>query len=270
MKPLFAKKVKFSDLQEQLQSHFSLTQFSQYSINHLVRDVFPNVVSKQVGKSKHRYFFGMGQNTPISASQSDASVISSPSTGQASAMESVNVAELLLKISQLEDRMKQLERESHSSMIQQADSILQHKSTITHGPDTIDNFHGFNMDSVVAELEKQAPELCQLFKMIGDIKRNAAEDETTTEGIKAIILCSLCSLLNARSSRAKGLQLMISLMLIARATARQVSHIHVAESHLYMRIIMHVYCTLDNCSLEPHWFVHVIYFDMELSNEAHH
>ena len=106
-------------------------------------------------------------------------------------------------------------------MIQQADLILQHKSIIiTQGPDTLDNFYEFNMDSVVAELEKQTPELYQLFEMIGDTKRNADGDELSTEGIKAI--CSLCSLLNARSGRVKGLQLMISLMLIARATARQV------------------------------------------------
>ena len=85
----------------------------------------------------------MGQNTPIDATQSDMSVTSSPSTSQASTMEGVNVADLL-KISQLEDRVKRLDRESHSSMIQQADSILQHKSIVTQGPDTLDNFHDFN------------------------------------------------------------------------------------------------------------------------------
>ena len=73
----------------------------------------------------------------------------------------------------------------------------------------------------VAELEKHSPELYQLFEKVGDTERNAEGDEQSTEGVKAI--CSLCSLLNARSSRAKGLQLMMSLMLIARSTARQVS-----------------------------------------------
>lgn len=220
-----AKKVKVSDLHEQLQSQFPLAQLSPYSVSRSIQGAFPNAVSRRFGKSKHKYIFGMAQNIPISATQSDTSTISSssPSTSQASAMEGVNVADLLVRISQLEDRVKELERESHSSMIQQADLILQHKSIITQGPDTLDNFHEFNMDSVVAELEKQTPELYQLFEMIGDTKRNADgnEDELSTEGIKAI--CSMCSLLNARSSRVKGLQLMISLMLIARATARQVS-----------------------------------------------
>ena len=39
-------------------------------------------------------------------------------------------------------------------MTQQADLILQHKSIITQGPDTLDNFREFNMDCVVAEVEK--------------------------------------------------------------------------------------------------------------------
>ena len=38
--------------------------------------------------------------------------------------------------------------------------------------------------------------------------------------IKAVT--SLCSLLNARSVRTKGLQLLISMMLVARATSKQV------------------------------------------------
>lgn len=98
--------------------------------------------------------------------------------------------------------------------------------------------HEFNMDHVVAELEKQTPELYQLFEMIGDTKRNADDGELSTEGIKAI--CSLCSLLNARSSRAKGLQLMISLMLIARATARQVSHTNLPACKVYLYTLNYV------------------------------
>ncbi len=40
---------------------------------------------------------------------------------------------------------------------------------------------------------------------------------------------SLCTLLNARSARAKGVQLMISLMLVARATNKQVHNALVAQ-----------------------------------------
>ena len=37
------------------------------------------------------------------------------------------------------------------------------------------------------------------------------------------VLVSLCTLLNARSSRTIGLQLFLSLMLVARGTAKQVT-----------------------------------------------
>ena len=51
-----------------------------------------------------------------------------------------------------------------------------------------------------------APDLLNLFCTLGEMKRNANEEQgLMTEDIKA--LCSLC--LNARSMRVKGLQLMI-------------------------------------------------------------
>ena len=62
-----------------------------------------NAVSKRVEKSKHKYYFAVGQNIPISATQSDTSMSSSPSTSHASAMEGVNIADL--RISQLEKQL---------------------------------------------------------------------------------------------------------------------------------------------------------------------
>ena len=94
-----AKKVKFSDLHEQLQSQFPLAQLSPYSVSRSIQGAFPNAVSRRCGKSKHKYIFGMAQNIPISATQSETSTSNSPSTSQASAMEGVNVADLLVRIS---------------------------------------------------------------------------------------------------------------------------------------------------------------------------
>ena len=58
-------------------------------------------------------------------------------------------------------------------------------------------------------------------------QRNARDGARPDEELKAVI--ALCTLLNARSARVKGLQLMVSLMLVARATSRQV--------HMYIRLI---------------------------------
>ena len=56
---------------------------------------------------------------------------------------------------------------------------------------------------------------------MGDIRRNAKDEHTLTQNeIKALV--SLCVLANARSRQTKGLQLFISIMLIAHAVNKQV------------------------------------------------
>ena len=53
---------------------------------------------------------------------------------------------------------------------------------------------------------------------LGDTTRN--REDATTEEVK--VVASMCSLLNARSARMNGLQLLVSMMLVARATSREV------------------------------------------------
>ena len=102
----------------------------------------------------------------------------------------------------------------------QADAVIQHKSAVSQGPISLETFNTLDFQSVITELQAQAPDLYALFMLLGDVKRNAKRDEVTTEQTKAI--SSMCSLLNARSARMKGLQLLVSMMLVARATSRQV------------------------------------------------
>jgi hypothetical protein len=92
---------------------------------------------------------------------------------------------------------------------------------VIQGPDTIDHLHEFSIDSIISDLRQHSPDLYSLFLKIGNTRRNTCDDKgLSTEDIKAV--ASLCTLLNARSNRVKGLQL-INLMLITRATSRQVS-----------------------------------------------
>ena len=129
---------------------------------------------------------------------------------------------LLLEIQALKDRINELERSASSTALlcSQADAVAHHTLAVANGPSCLDNFHKFDLDSIVTELQSLAPDLYKLYMTIGDVKRNAKDEEVTTEEIKAVT--SLCSLLNARSARTKGLQLLISMMLVARATSRQV------------------------------------------------
>ena len=65
--------MKFSELKNDLETQFATSKFSSYALNHLVRETFPNTVSKPSGKSKQQYFFGLDHRAPISAPLSSGS-----------------------------------------------------------------------------------------------------------------------------------------------------------------------------------------------------
>ena len=90
------------------------------------------------------------------------------------------------------------------------------------GPDTCENFDTFSINMDITELHCNAPDAYQLVMALGMTDRNWAseDDSVTVEQLHAIM--SKCTLLKARSVRVKGVQLLISLMLIARSTNRQV------------------------------------------------
>ena len=103
------------------------------------------------------------------------------------------------------------------------------------------------MSAVITELQASCPQLYQLVQQLGCTPRNARDGCLPDEELKGVM--AVCTLLNARSARVKGLQLMISLMLVARATGRQV-HVHTCRvrtrvhksymhTHIYTVHILH-------------------------------
>ena len=60
---------------------------------------------------------------------------------------------------------------------------------------------------------------------LGYVHRNRDQDVTTTSVQEIKAVSSFCTLLNARSSRVKGIQLLLSMMLVARSTTKQVNNI---------------------------------------------
>ena len=105
--------------------------------------------------------------------------------------------------------------------MRQADAIQQKGTIVAHGPDTLEAFDSFDIESILKELKAHAPDLYSLFKSLGNTRRNATSDEISVEDVKAI--SSLCYFLNARYVKVNGMQLLMSFMLIARATTKQVS-----------------------------------------------
>ena len=99
------------------------------------------------------------------------------------------------------------------------------------------------MSAVISELQSDCPELYKLVQQLGSTQRNARDDARPDEELKAVM--ALCTLLNARSARTKGLQLMVSLILVARATGRQVG-IYI---HMYNTLCIPVQaCCIYTCT----------------------
>ena len=156
---------------------------------------------------------------------------------------------LQLRVAELEAEVQSL-RESSVPFVtieQQADTLINH-SSIAHGPDTLEHLQSFSVSSILCDVQKEAPDQFHLFEMVGNTPRNAQSENVTVEEMKGLV--SLCTLLNTRSQRAKGLQLLIAIMLIARATSKQVSLLipRVFKTNKYWEQCLNMYT--GNCCIE--------------------
>ena len=81
---------------------------------------------------------------------------------------------------------------------------------------TVEHLEHFSIDGVISEFKQHAPYLHEVFQSLG----KSSDDDPNRE-IK--IITSLCTLIKSRSKKVLGLQLLISFMLLARSTSKQVS-----------------------------------------------
>ena len=127
-------------------------------------------------------------------------------------------SQLQRSVQELEARVIEQEQAAssaptHNSLVQQMDDILTKGCQVIHGPDTPEHFQQFSIDSVI--------DVYKLFMELGNTDRNVPlHGGHDAEKVRAVT--SVCTLLKARSVRVKGIQLLISFMLIARATSRKV------------------------------------------------
>lgn len=192
-----AKKMKFRDVHAELSTQFSLINFNPKMVHQEIKGVFPETYSKPVGKGRIKHVFGIERV---------------PSSQQGSSQCEV----LQEKVTQLEDRVRELEQ--HLEFSREINSLLAPNLSLYHGPNNIANFEGFKMDSLVEELVKVAPNLYSLFQTLGQTSRHATDDH----GTDVMTVMSICTLLKCRSQKVLGVQLLITLMLLARSTNKQV------------------------------------------------
>ena len=198
------KRMKFSEMSDEIHHHFPQEKFSPYAISRIVHETFPNIESKFCGKARQKHLLGLERRSSASTSVEP----------------DVSTTELQAEIDQLKKQVAELEKKSDQVLCHQADEVICHASAVTQGPTSLEGFRQFDLDSIISELRFRAPDLYQLFMTLGDTQRHQEEEEVTTENVKAV--SALCSTLNARSARSKGLQLLLGMMLIARGTSRQV------------------------------------------------
>ena len=225
-----AKRMKFSTIHENLCAAFPNDTVTTANTSQAVQRVFPNTQNKRIGRERVTYIFGIMN-----------AVHECQSTTATSSTHDPNVQNELLRdrVHQLEERVRELETTGlpSSQFSQQLDTLLQHGTQILCGPNTPNHFTEFSLKTVTEEIQSSAPAVYQLFVQLGNTDRNTTACEVPAEQKKALM--SMCTLLNARSQKANGLQLLISFMLIARATSKQVRQwkIHVCSTRAYVIII---------------------------------
>ena len=217
--------MKRSDVLHLLQQNYP--DANEYDVRRVVTMGFPDAQS-----DRSTYILGIRPSHPHSTAteMSSATLLVSPVTERISnevAMLAAENSKLQERVSELEMKLQYLRQSSISlpEIHHQLERLISSDSIIMHGPDTLERLQSFTIDSVLAELHTYAPDLLQLFETLGQTSRNIHGDDLAVEQIKGLV--SICTLLNARTQRAKGLQLLIGIMLIARATSKQV------KSNLY-------------------------------------
>lgn len=184
-------------------------------------EAFPSVQHKRMTKSGVKSTFLVGVSMATSTPSSSSSSLPDNERQQ-----------LLRSISELEQevaclKLEVLNLKTSQHLVDQAEKALSLAPNSSKGPDSHDRLPDFNIDTIINELTECSPQLYQVFQMVGDTARSsikAGDSNLSVEQMKTIM--ALCTVLNARSNRFKGMQLLLSFMLIARGTSKQVNVIY--------------------------------------------
>ena len=98
--------------------------------------------------------------------------------------------------------------------------MLNPSRMVYHGPDTLEHFHSFSVDEVLSEVRTHAPDVLRLFQLIGKSDRH--DDPESARVSQITLMSSMVTLMKCRSVKVLGVQLLLTFMLIARATSKQV------------------------------------------------
>ena len=228
-----ANVVPVSRIQKMLQERFHPDTISAVEACKILKLAFPLSQSKRMSRS------GVKQTHVLGVEIMEASS-SQPDSGDRD--------QLVRHIHELEERLQRCEDFEH--LLREADSMVAQSVICQHGPDTLPCFDEISFDSIIGEFQSYAPELYHLFLLLGDSKRHQLPQQSglTVEEMKTAM--SMCTIFNARSQRFKGLQLIMSMMLIARGTGKQVNIIYTNYSTVTREVGHKAYVRAE-CSCTP-------------------
>lgn len=213
--PSSEKKIKFSDIQEDLTSHFPTVSWNAQIVSETVCAAFPQSESKQHGRSHSRYIHGIEEN------QCEPTESSSSAMVLLEAERRKNEA-LLSRIRHLEQekaelRLAALQPDVLENQLQQ---VMNPSCSVYHGPDGVAHFDSFLIDGVISELRTHCPDVFRLFNVLGKVEQ--CDDPSTAQVTQLRSVSSLFNILKCRSVKVLGVQLLLTFMLIARAMSKQV------------------------------------------------
>ena len=239
--------VKFSRLSDDIKLNFPDKSYSSRTLSAIVREAFPHSESRQLTASRNKFVFGVepkpdegcsGAHDEMAELQEQVERLKSQLSDRDCEVERLqgqvveldtNVKKLQGRVVELENQVEKLQRRvaelahthetqfSLATLQSQMLAVLRPEHQVYHGPNTIENFQTFSIETVVSELQCHAPDAFQLLKSLSDQKD---EESVTLHNLR--IVTALVAILKNRSVRLLGVQLLLTFTLIARATSKQV------------------------------------------------
>ena len=217
-----AKRVKVSSIKNAIESHFS-RKYEHTTLSSIIHATFLSTDKKPASHDRTMHMFGMEE---IPSEEVVLPDVEDEDKEQLKArireLENT-VTELKLRVSQLEEQL-QATLTATSSLTTQADLLLHDDLSVYHGPNKICHFEEFSLESVRSDLKHNAPSLYQLFTSLS--RSTAVGDQHNSEDDDMKAITSLSVLLKSRSVKVLGLQLLIGMMLVGRATSRRVRFLY--------------------------------------------
>ena len=206
---LESKRVKFSDLLDEAKTELS-PLVSNISLARAIRDEFPGSVSRKVGDQRLTYIYGLERDTTDTTADLQSSLAAAQARND----------QLEREVAQLKKKLAEQEAATTKRLTGQMQSLVSPGLMVHHGPDTVPHLHSFSIQSILEEFSGHAPDVLDLLKQLGNCGRFDDDDSVHIATLRSVT--ALSTLLKCRSAKVLGLQLLLSIMLIARATNKQV------------------------------------------------